>query len=129
MAAIRASKLRYYEDRNFTGRVLPPPALATDSYTDRPSLRPDDWSTLVVAPAASLAHRLAGLGGTDEGGLRRQPELDNAEAVLPSEQDREASTLLDESDDESSFVHLKRGSAMTRAARLAALDPDDGIVL
>jgi type IV secretion system protein VirD4 len=25
LAPIRAKKLRYYEDRNFTGRVLPPP--------------------------------------------------------------------------------------------------------
>src|SRR6202035_6085569 len=29
---VRAKKLRYYEDRNFTSRLLPPPVLATEDY-------------------------------------------------------------------------------------------------
>jgi len=40
---IRAKKLRYFEDRNFTVRVLPPPALDDTGFADRPAARPDDW--------------------------------------------------------------------------------------
>lgn len=41
---IRAKKLRYYKDRNFTTRVLPAPELAEDGYADKPAQRSDDWS-------------------------------------------------------------------------------------
>src|SRR5690606_885929 len=40
---IRAHKLRYYEDGNFTRRVLSAPALGDNGYADRPAARPDDW--------------------------------------------------------------------------------------
>ena len=39
---IKARKLRYYEDENFTRRVLPPPALSAGRYADVPPARPDD---------------------------------------------------------------------------------------
>src|SRR5450631_2130718 len=45
-APIRATKLRYHEDQNFTVRVLKPPALTVGSYADRPPARPDDWGAL-----------------------------------------------------------------------------------
>jgi type IV secretion system protein VirD4 len=41
---IRAGKLKYYADRNFSARRLPAPSLATDRFTDVPPARPDDWS-------------------------------------------------------------------------------------
>jgi len=44
LAPIRAKKLRYYEDGNFTERVKPAPVLAGNGYRDRPAARPDDWS-------------------------------------------------------------------------------------
>ncbi len=34
---IRATKLRYFEDSTFKGRVLPPPTLASGDYADRPA--------------------------------------------------------------------------------------------
>ena len=51
---VRARKLRHYEDRNFTSRLLEPPALAESVYTDRPASRPDDWSgrSLPALPTA-----------------------------------------------------------------------------
>src|SRR3546814_14775718 len=54
---IHARKLRYFEDANFTGRVLPAPALACAAYADCPPVRPDDWTDLAVPPV---------LGGVDE---------------------------------------------------------------
>jgi type IV secretion system protein VirD4 len=57
---IRAQKLRYFEDRNFLPRLLPPPVLAEGGYVDRPALRSDDWTGRVIArpdnaPAAQVA--------------------------------------------------------------------------
>lgn len=52
---IRASKLRYYEDRAFASRILPPPTLADGMYADRPAARPDDWQGRVCGTDARLA--------------------------------------------------------------------------
>ena len=52
-APLRARKLRYYTDRNFTARVLPPPVLADRGYADLPPPRTDDWSGQVI-PAPDL---------------------------------------------------------------------------
>ena len=52
---IRAKKLRYYEDRTFTARVLPPPVLSDGAYADRPAPRANDWAGLVCATDIRLA--------------------------------------------------------------------------
>ncbi|MFX4635588.1 type IV secretory system conjugative DNA transfer family protein, partial [Acinetobacter baumannii] len=41
---VRARKIRYYNDRNFTTRVVPPPELADGHYRDAPAARPNDWA-------------------------------------------------------------------------------------
>ncbi len=56
---IRAKKLRYFEDRTFTARVLPAPVLSTGGYADRPAPRPDDWQGRTCGTDAPLA------GGAD----------------------------------------------------------------
>jgi type IV secretion system protein VirD4 len=71
LAPIRARKLRYFEDRNFTGRVLPAPALCADSYPDRPEARADDWSGRTAAPAAS-AEVDRDLAQDSSGGLQQE---------------------------------------------------------
>ncbi|HXI87734.1 MAG TPA: conjugal transfer protein TraG, partial [Parvularculaceae bacterium] len=64
---IRATKLRYFEDANFTSRVRPPPALAADGpYGDRPPCRADDWSGLVSAPHADLVRPWSALVSSDD---------------------------------------------------------------
>jgi len=40
---IRASKLRYYEDRNFIACIVGPPLLSETGFADRPAQRRDDW--------------------------------------------------------------------------------------
>jgi type IV secretion system protein VirD4 len=52
VAPIRAKKLRYYEDRRFSARLLPSPPLGAGLYADRPALRSTDWTGLVAATAA-----------------------------------------------------------------------------
>jgi len=128
---IKAAKLRYYQDRNFTGRVLAPPVLAAGAYVDRPAVRPDDWSGLAV-PAVSDTSGSGDAGGfADEGGHQLKPELDVAvdAPVLP---EAEGLLVLDDEDDvplRPMSLERQVDRQMARTARLAALDPDDGIAL
>ncbi|MEA3016576.1 MAG: type secretion system protein VirD4 [Sphingomonadales bacterium] len=72
MAPIRAEKLRHYEDRNFTARLLAPPALAGAVYSDRPQARSNDWGSFVRAPDRRLAVEAEGAAEEEEGGLQQQ---------------------------------------------------------
>lgn len=84
MAPIRARKLRYYEDRNFCGRIVPPPALGGAVYADRPAPRADDWSGLVRTADSRLGAD-AGSGGEEDGGggleQQRHPAVEAAPAT------------------------------------------------
>ena len=127
---VKARKLRYYADANFRRRVLPPPLMTAGSYPDAPPLRADDWQALAV-PMAATAPRPAFMAGmaTDEGGPRLQPELS---AVITPQPELDALTndlaLLDD-DDTPLPLPRQLDPALQRTARLAALDPDDGIAL
>src|SRR6185437_4159769 len=73
---IRAKKLHYYRDRNFTARVLPAPVLNTGLYEDRPDQQENDWSGEVRGLHNALFEAEATettSSDTDEGG--RQPDL------------------------------------------------------
>ncbi|ETI64963.1 conjugal transfer protein TraG [Sphingobium sp. C100] len=127
---VRAKKLRYYADRTFSGRVIPPPPLSASGYADRPGERADDWSgrpALAVSPAAAAGR--VGVGEVDDaGGLRRQPELEMAEPDVAAERTGDLAVLDDEADDDAA-ARWSVAQGFTRSARLAALDPDDGIPL
>ncbi|TEC09094.1 conjugal transfer protein TraG [Pseudomonas aeruginosa] len=137
VAPIKAKKLRYYADANFKSRVLPPPALAAGQYADAPPAGPDDWSGLAIpavpaAPAASLSSD--GAGTADDGGPHRQPELSEVTEYSPEPQPSGNDlALLDDDDDLPlpgfSSLPGQLDPAMQRTARLASLDPNDGIDL
>lgn len=83
---LRARKLRYYHDRNFTSRLLPPPALSEDVYGDRPAPRTDDWTGQVRDADARLAQPWFDLvteNGDAEGGLRRYPAMPGEASAAP----------------------------------------------
>jgi type IV secretion system protein VirD4 len=87
LAPIRAKKLRYYEDPNFTTRVAPAPTLAEDGYRDCPASRPDDWGGQVRGLHMHLTAAVDEEAGIseEEGGLQQQrhpglPEEDVARA-------------------------------------------------
>src|SRR3546814_14045446 len=68
---IRAKKLRYYEDRRFTERVLPAPSLNEAGCRDLPAARADDWTGQVRGTDLRLAgdedeHDRAETGGLDQ---------------------------------------------------------------
>ncbi|HFF6211142.1 TPA: conjugal transfer protein TraG [Stenotrophomonas maltophilia] len=135
VAPIKAKKLRYYADANFKRRVLPPPTLADGQYADAPPSRPDDWSGLAIpsvpaALAAASADGLENLGSADGGGPRRQPELSETVAYDPELAAPAADLgLLDDDDDLPLPLPRQLDPAMQRTARLASLDPNDGIEL
>jgi len=88
---VRAHKLRYYADANFTARCLPPPNLAAGTYADRPQSGSDDWRgrTARVHPQLKQAWTdgiAAGAGdedGDEDGGLARRPG-DKDKSVPPT---------------------------------------------
>ncbi|KAB0549036.1 conjugal transfer protein TraG [Pseudomonas argentinensis] len=129
LAPIRAKKLRYFTDANFQSRVLPAPRLQPGRYADAPSPRADDWSDLAVpsAPDAAQAH-LANVESVEDGGPRRQPELEEL-AQLPDHDELASDLLLLDEDDIPTPFPTQPDPRLQRVARLAALDPDDGIVL
>ena len=129
VAPIRARKLRYYEDANFQRRVLSPPVLGEDGYADAPPLRPHDWRDRVVPPVSEIPKELAGdahASGND-GGPRRQPEL--SESVPDTDTSQPAIGDLAVLDDDAWSAPAQLDSGLQRNARMAELDPDDGIPL
>ena len=132
VAPIKAKKLRYYADSNFKRRVLRPPALADGQYADAPPSRPDDWSELAIpaVPAAPATASADGLGSTDDGGPRRQPELTETVTYDPELAAPAADLALLDDDEDLPLPLLRQlDPAMQRTARLASLDPNDGIEL
>ena len=132
VAPIKAKKLRYYSDANFQRRVLPPPVLVAGRYADVPPLRPDDWSGLTVppVPVAPATEAVEGFpSAADDGGPRRQPELSEAAAYDPDLAAPAADLGLLDDDDMQLPLPRQLDPALQRTARLASLDPDDGIDL
>lgn len=126
---IRARKLRYYENADFTRRLLPPPVLSAGSYLDRPPPHPDDWNGLLVAPVPATPREVSGVLG-DGGGTELKPEP--AVAVAAPITDVRNLLELDEGDDGTLVNTVSIGASgrqQVRTVRLAALDPDDGMAL
>ncbi|MDZ4294320.1 MAG: type IV secretory system conjugative DNA transfer family protein, partial [Hydrogenophaga sp.] len=124
---IRAKKLRYYLDRNFTQRMLAPPVLQAGAYADCPTHRPDDWAGLLLPEAATGAGSGFGTGMVDEGGHQIKPELEMPVELQPDADAGDLLVLDDEDDRPLRPQDVDR--QLMRSARLAALDPDDGIAL
>jgi type IV secretion system protein VirD4 len=123
---IQAKKIRYYQDENFKSRTLAAPALLPGRYADAPPLRPDDWTGLAIPAAPMLGLVLPAHDEViDEGGRQHQPELAEVTYTPESEHAPDDLGLLDD-DDVTQPLPLPR---QQRTARLAALDPDDGISL
>ena len=102
---IRAKKLRYYEDRNFTSRVLPPPSLdnGDGTYADRPKSRTDDWGSEVREPHIQLATEAGeeqAVTAEDDGGLQQQrhPGLPEEQIARPIECEQETTSGDDDVD-------------------------------
>ena len=73
---IRAKKMRYFRDKEFQGRILPPPKLAPSRSDSAPGPNNDTWMNTIVTsvPEASDAANA---------GVRREPDLPEHEEVAP----------------------------------------------
>ena len=126
---IRAKKLRYFEDSNFTSRILPAPMLRASSYADRPAAKPDDWTGLAVPAVLKSTEpsQFPVCGVDDEGGLHRHPEI-GEEASGPDHRADDLA-ILDEHDKNCDSQRPEQQRQFQRIARLASLDPSDGMAL
>ncbi len=131
---IRARKARYYEDRQLTERLLPPPEL------ERPrssSVTLDDWSAAQV-PSGPTASGEAPNGLPEgqpvddpaNGGIRREPELAEHEEIAPEPVTPSPEFEFAEDEADEDAVRARRLRATARGlTRQAAMDPGDGIDL
>ena len=132
LAPIRARKLRYYEDRNFTARVADAPLLSDGAYRDKPAPRPDDWGGQVRGPHLRLvaaADEAAGIA-EEEGGLQQQrhpslPEEGVAKPTAP-ERDNPLGLADDESDAAADKRAMDRLRGLNTVARAHAMNEGAG---
>jgi type IV secretion system protein VirD4 len=123
---IRASKARYFEDRQLQARILLPPAAAEPALTDATSSPRHDgdhpWSGAIASPVQAAED-------PDNAGIRREPELPEQEEVVPEplKASREFELADDEPDSSQDLQALRRQAR--RLARQVALDPRDGMDL
>jgi type IV secretion system protein VirD4 len=115
---IRAKKLRYYEERVFTQRVVDPPRLGTGPYADRPAPRPDDWAGRTCATDARLAGDAEGEEGEQAGGGLEQARHPAHEIEAPLHDEPVTADPLGLGDDEPDAATDKR--AMDQAQALGA---------
>ena len=120
LAPIRAKKLRYYEDRNFRARLLPPPALVHGRYADVPRARSNPWGGLARRPHPGLVRAADWTDlESDDGGLARErhPGLDK-DAVSLDLAPRQLELLGPEQDEGDTMADQR---AMDRARGLSAV--------
>jgi len=129
LAPIRAKKLRYYEDGNFTERVLPAPQLADGDYADKPESRPDDWGKQVRKADTRLAAQDdAKSTSTDEGGMQQQRHPGLGEEIVKTAEPEqgELPNLLDDDPDNAADENMiNRAATPARAYGVnEAMGPD-----
>jgi type IV secretion system protein VirD4 len=128
---IRANKARYFEDKRFVERVLPPPDPAQTSRTTRK----DAWTEL--KPQAPDAALLAEIQKAEQdaanSGLRREPELPDHVAIVKETTDPnpadEFKALLDDEPEDAARQRQALRRHMTGIARQVAMDPNDNMEL
>ena len=128
---IRAQKLRYFEDRNFTARRLDPPMVGSGDAPNRPNPRANDWEGRIASFDARLVRGGVGssMVGDDEGGRQRVPGLEQ-DAPRSSPDEIEPERILDDAIDPGDAEALREVSSADELAKRAhALDRSDDDLL
>jgi type IV secretion system protein VirD4 len=112
---LKAKKLRYFKDQNFTSRVLPPPVRAI-----LPEPRKHDWDGVLASGEARPFSD--DTGGSEEGGLQhsRSPSLDPPERDTPEQAEEPEHKARDGDLDDLAVKTLKP------AQRALGMDRADG---
>ncbi|MGH7073621.1 MAG: type IV secretory system conjugative DNA transfer family protein, partial [Stellaceae bacterium] len=116
---IRARKARYYQDPELSRRILSPPRLKTDrSPSGGSGTSGGDW--VIVAPSRPPRDPA-------NGGIRREPELPDHEAIAPEKPNpaQEFETGQDDEPDDDAQRQRAIRRNMRAAARQTPLDPGD----
>lgn len=125
---IRATKLRYFEDRTFKARVVPPPTLATGDYADRPASRLDDWAGIVRGIDARLG-ATTDSEGEDAGGGLEQARHPGQELDRPLTPDPITADPLGLSEDDGDLAAdaraMNQAQALSTARAVYAIDEAD----
>jgi type IV secretion system protein VirD4 len=120
---VRASKVRYYEDRQLKCRVLTPSRASPVTLV----AQADDWSGRPhIPPSFELLAKMKRGSRDSNGGIRREPELPQHEDVIIRTPliDNEFDTAPDDGDTDA--VQAKALSrSMQGIARSVTIDPDD----
>ena len=136
---IRASKARFYKDRQLQARVIAPPAsgAACRVTSAVAASAPNSWTKVVTAPVPVVPGSVAPAGTTAaeedpaNAGIRREPELPEHEEVAP-EPSPTREFEFDEEDRDEDDAPVKARALQRQfgnAVRQAPLDPADGLSL
>jgi type IV secretion system protein VirD4 len=119
-----AKKARYFEDRRFMDRVLPPPGRT------RAAIAPEEWPSLPLRPLRETPD-VRQDEDTANSGLRREPDLPEHVAIASEATALPASEfdVVDDTDDSVALQARTLSKQMRGIARQAALDPGDGLGL
>lgn len=120
LAPIRAKKLRYFKDSNFTARVLSPPDLADGDYADRPQSRAYDWTGRVGAVDARLGNPSGGDGEAGDGGLQQERHPGLSEEQPAKTPDPEQPERPDQGENDGDVQTDKRAMDRARLRTLTA---------
>jgi type IV secretion system protein VirD4 len=131
---IRAQKLRYFEDTNFTKRLVSPPALSLHGYRDAPPKTTHDWAGHVHETDSRLEKPwfdlIQGDEGDDGGGLRREPWTEAAAERAPeADASNDLALLDDDFGAPSSNTDPLARSAAARAYGVNSAEGDDALPL
>ena len=125
MHPVRARKARYFKDRRFNERILPPPGS-----TAAAEPRPDDWTSLPT-PAREVAQTASAVPPNNEdedtanGGIRREPGLEPHKDIVPEVRPMEDEFQLDREDEDADAVRARTLARIRQLARGISLDPGD----
>jgi type IV secretion system protein VirD4 len=124
LAPVRAKKLRYYADRNFAGRIAPPPVLAEQGYADRPPEREHDWMAPERRPDDRLANSDDASSAGENGGLEHQRHPGLPEPITPERQDAEPelADLFADDDPAADKVAMEQARGLSAAVRGYGID-------
>jgi len=128
LAPIRATKLRYFADHNFSMRVCAAPALASGVYADRPRSRPIDWTQPERLPDQRLVRPAGECGDAGDGGMEQQrhPGLAEETPHTAIEHEVVAPAIDDEDTAAADQRAMDHARGLTTAARAYGIDEGAG---
>jgi type IV secretion system protein VirD4 len=134
---IRARKVKYFEDKRLSSRVVPPPALrvASARESNGTPVTGDDWANVSAAlPVQDGRFADKSIGDPDStddfanGGIRREPALPEHEAIAPEVTKRCTEfDFADDAEDHDVVSAKAMNQNLPAIARQATLDPADGL--